>query len=72
MKTKYFHFSDGVGVIRICSKRIPSSRTIPKSDSWVVEELTPKMEWQMPCFPEIGWMTLKKMKYLGFVPTSKE
>ena len=51
-------------LIIVNAKRKPSPYTMPKSGTWVVREWDGK-EWQMPCFPEIVWETLKKLNYIG-------
>lgn len=65
---KHFHYTDNVGVIRITARRRPSQSTVPKRGSWVVRELSTKGEWEMPAFPEINWVVLNAMTYLGNVP----
>ena len=51
-------------IIMVKAKTQPSIESMPRSGTWVVYELI-KGEWQMPCFPEIVWETLKQFKYLG-------
>lgn len=65
MIVKSWIYADKVGIIRIKAKRKPSYETLPKNScTWVVNELI-NTEWVMPCFPEIGWNTLNKLKFLG-------
>lgn len=64
---RYFHYSDGEGVIRIRHSRKPPQNQ-PWSGTWVVRELSKELKWEMPPFPEITWGTLSKMVYLGSVP----
>jgi len=51
-------------LLLIKTKKRPSAETIPQSGAWVVREYI-NGEWQMPCFPEIVWGTLRKFKYIG-------
>ena len=71
MDFKNYHYLDpengGVIVIRAYSR--PSEKK--KRRVWVVREFTDG-KWQMPCFPEITWGTLKKLQYLGSVKCEKE
>jgi len=65
---RYFHYTDGTGVIRIRARYQPSEKG---RRIWVVRELKGK-EWVLPCIPEITWGTLKDMEYLGSVKTQSE
>ena len=64
MIIKSWIYSDENIVIRIKAKRKPSFETMPRSGTWVVNELI-NGEWVMPCFPEIVWETLNKLKFIG-------
>ncbi len=62
-----------ISVIRIRAKRKPGPNTIPGSGAWVLQQFVPVVvntglftethyRWEMPCFPEITWGRLKKMR----------
>jgi hypothetical protein len=61
----YLYWSDNC-LIRIKTKRKPSLESTTKSGTWVVNELI-NGEWLMPCFPEIVWETLRKLKFIGYL-----
>lgn len=63
IKSHYYLTTDRSCIIRIRAKKRPSIKTIPKSGTWVVNELI-NDEWRMPCFPEITWNFLNKLIYL--------
>ena len=44
--------------------RRQSQLTVPESGAWVLKEWDGK-KWQMPCYPEVTWGVLKKLKYVG-------
>jgi len=73
VKFRYFHYLDPIngGVIRICSKKKPSEHTAPKGGTWIVTEFV-EDNFEMPCFPQILWSTLKTMIYLGCVEKEDE
>jgi len=65
MKRRRFLYLTKKGfLLCVFSKKRPNIDNIPKSGTWVVNEYI-KGEWQMPCFPEIVWETLKQFKYVG-------
>lgn len=68
---KYFHYHDKGFLLRVLSGRRPSENTRPKRGTWVVQEFI-NNKWEMPCFPEILWKTLKEMEYLGSVDLTKK
>lgn len=81
MKEYYFYYSDGQPhpIVRIRAKRQPGKNTIPRSGTWVVRQWICKPQragfftesvcaWEMPCFPEITWGRLSKMKFVKKEP----
>lgn len=67
----YHHYlaPDG-GLIRIICHKRPSENTKPARGCWGVWELR-EGKWELPCFPEITWSTLKTFAYLGKVSVEK-
>lgn len=68
--------------LMIKAKVRPSEKTIPERGTWVVQEWTKCYScdydkegtyirkcanWNIPCFPEITWGTLKKLIFIGKV-----
>lgn len=63
------------------AKKQPSEETIPDRGTWVIKEYTKcytcdydkesgdyireNAHWNIPCFPEITWGVLKKLKFMG-------
>jgi len=65
MGYKYFTYYINCGkpgLIRIQERKQPSEKN--KKGIWIVEEFY-KGKFQMPCFPEITWETLRKFIYCG-------
>ena len=66
----YYYLCEDEGIIRIKAKRKPAAKTIPKSSTWVVREYANSSnsgKWIMPCYPEITWGRLSKLRYIGVV-----
>lgn len=63
----YFYLTEDDHVIRIWAKKRPSEATRRRAVTWVVKEYSGEDGWFMPAFPEIGWVTLRSLRYIGKV-----
>jgi hypothetical protein len=59
------------GVIQIKARRRPSEKTATKQGTWIIEKLQ-NGKWERPYFPEIFWLNLRNMTYLGCRSCSDE
>ena len=60
----YYYVTERDNVIMIAAKKKPSIKSMPRSGTWVVKEFHDG-GWHIPCFPEIVWGTVKKLRYIG-------
>lgn len=70
MIIKSWLYGNKDGFIRIYAKQKPSLTTTPRSGTWVVNEWNGE-RWVMPCFPEITWGILNKLKFIGRLQEEK-
>ncbi len=67
MKHFYYATADNRGIIRVRAVHKPCAGTVPRSGTWVVNELN-SGQWLVPCAPEISLAKLGTLKYLGSNP----
>ena len=65
--SRYIYLKDVTNApIMLYSSYKPSERNIPAHRTWPIREWDGK-HWVMPCFPEITYGTIKKLKFIGKV-----
>lgn len=66
MKAYHYFMPESKSLLRIQHNRRPSLSTIPRSGTWLISEFNTELNrWEMGCFPEITWGTLKNLMYCG-------
>lgn len=61
---EYFYHDEKLILIKIKAHNRPSAETVSRRGTWVLREAW-EGRWEMPCFPEVTWGTLKNLTYLG-------